>query len=131
MTDENVVNDESLGDVAGFANNVAFVAIQLASVTMSGDHGKIPVLIQNWVETEHALSKMNVEESNVGEIDDAQQSKLQSDFAGHVRELLVKTKAVSNVKIEFPGEPRGPAIRLSWDGCASNSLGGGLILPLP
>lgn len=131
MADETVVTDESLEEVAGLANNIAFVAVELASVTMSDDHGKIQVLIKNWIETEHALSKMNVEESNTGETDETRQSMLQSEFTGQVRDLLVKTKAVSGVKVEFPGEPRGPAIRLYWDNCRSNSLGGGLIIPLP
>lgn len=133
MENENVVNDDTVDEAAGMAFNVARVTTELAAVTFSGTHSQIPAIIEHWVKAEYALSAINMKESNDGSSDalEAERNALERNFVEELKEFLVKPQAVKELKVEFPSESRGPAIRVSWDGCRSPSMGLGLTIPLP
>lgn len=126
------IDDNNLDDVKDIAGSAAAVAVALASVTFSGSHGRIQPLIEDWVAAEHQLSLTNLKDINEGltEAEEAERDRLEHEFTGKLGEFLVKPQAVTGFKVEFPGEPRGPAVRVMWDNCPSNSLGGGLVIPL-
>lgn len=134
MTNENCVDASDEIDVnadAGTIEYAAAVAVAIADVTFSGDHGKIPPFMRKWAEAEATLSALNLKscnDSSWGEDDEAERDALEKQFFAELKALL--KDAVKGLKTEFAGEPRGPAIRVQWEGCPSFSFGGGLVIPL-
>lgn len=121
-------------DLAGLASNAALVAIAMADVTQSDVHSQIPTLIEQWVATERLLTGLNLKDCNDGldADEEVERERVETDFGETLSRFLVKTRAVpaKGFKVEYAREPRGCAIRLFWDGCPSNGLGGGLIIPV-
>lgn len=128
-----ILDGEDVEDVAGFASDIAHAAMSIADVTYSGTHGKIPVLIENWIKAERALTLLNQKDSNEGldEVDEAERAQIEREFAQMAADLLGGVGVVEGFRVDYPGEPRGPAIRLYWNGCPTNSMGGGIIIPIP
>jgi hypothetical protein len=122
----------SVDDVAGVANNAAFVALAIAAVRVQEDWS-IPVLIEDWVKTEAALGALNVEDANRGltKPEEAERERIEAYFGKRLADALVKNGKAKGLRVAYDHEPRGPAIRVFWDGCPSNGFGGGVILPLP
>lgn len=113
--------------------DAAFIAIALAAVTAGTAHYQIPGIINQWIETEVVSTAVTVAELNAGEVspeDEDRRERAEGALEGALKRLLVETEAVKNFEIAFRGDPRlnGPAVRVKWDGCPSNSFAGGLIL---
>lgn len=118
--------------IAAMAQNAAFVALAIAGVH-GEEGGSIPLLVEDWVKTEATLGSLNVKDCNYGlsEAEDADRKRIEAYFSKRLANALAKKGSAKGLKIEYAGEPRGPAIRVFWDGCPSNGFGGGLIIPLP
>lgn len=118
-----------------FGRDTAFVALALASVTFSGRHSEIPEIIKQWIEAEVVTTAITVKELNTGALspeEEARRDCVENALEETLTRFLVDSEAVKNFEIRFRGDPRnnGPAIRVKWDGCPSNSFTDGLILPL-
>lgn len=123
-----------LESIEALASNAAFVANALAAVTSSDRWHEIPDVLKQWTRAEIVSTAVTVKELN-GEIESdeaANRDRVEDELEATLTAFLVKTEAVKNFEVTFRGDPRnnGPAIRVKWNGCPSNSFGGGLILPL-
>lgn len=114
--------------------SVAHVAAQLAAVVPGDcrDLGGIGRFMQQWVADEAELLALNVKESNAdsfGADDEALRARLEGAFEASLKKLLGKA-SVTGLRVDFPGESRGPAIRVYMNPCLSNSFQGGLVVLL-
>ncbi|TAN06797.1 MAG: hypothetical protein EPN36_03445 [Rhodanobacteraceae bacterium] len=124
-----------LESVQQFGRDASFVALALAGVTFSGRHSEIPDIIKQWIEAEAVTTAITVKELNTGALspeEEARRDNVENALEETLTRFLVESEAVKNFEIKFRGDPRnnGPAIRVKWDGCPSNSFSDGLILPL-
>jgi hypothetical protein len=114
--------------------SVAHVAAQVAAAAPGDcrDLGAIGAFMRDWVASEAELSALNLKEINepsYGAADDARRAEIEGRFAASLKKLLGKA-SVTGLRVDFPGEPRGPAIHVYMNPCLSNSFQGGLVVLL-
>lgn len=99
---------------APFAEQIAFIAVQLASVAIN--RVEIPALIAEWVTSEAQLSALKakrVHGRSLSDAEEAEQDRLERRFAATLKAFL-NDSMLDGIGLAFSRDPEGPAIRIQW-----------------